>query len=169
MQNGGQKKATGSRKESKTVSKVNVPNTHANANSAIEKAQLLASLQQDLMAELSGSEEGEVSEVSPRKIMDIEDMMYFNYISFYHSYRRKYGMQTKRSRAPSPICCTNECVAGLCGNNESWSAWRPFIHSIAFEKNEKMCLQFCMPQSRILRENCLNSKITFRKTIFNFD
>lgn len=71
MQNGGQKKATGSRKESKTVSKVNVPNTHANANSAIEKAQLLASLQQDLMAELSGSEEGEVSEVSPRKIMDI--------------------------------------------------------------------------------------------------
>ncbi|XP_054774152.2 ankyrin repeat domain-containing protein 17-like isoform X2 [Lytechinus pictus] len=62
MQNGGQKKATGSRKESKTVSKINVPNTHANANSAIEKAQLLASLQQDLMAELSGSEEGEVSE-----------------------------------------------------------------------------------------------------------
>lgn len=86
MQNGGQKKATGSRKESKTVSKVNVPNTHANANSAIEKAQLLASLQQDLMAELSGSEEGEVSEVSPRKIIDIEDMMYFNYISSYHSY-----------------------------------------------------------------------------------
>ncbi|XP_030835495.1 ankyrin repeat domain-containing protein 17 isoform X5 [Strongylocentrotus purpuratus] len=73
MQNGGQKKATGSRKESKTVSKVNVPNTHANANSAIEKAQLLASLQQDLMAELSGSEEGEVSEVESF-ILDQEEL-----------------------------------------------------------------------------------------------
>lgn len=73
MQNGGQKKASGSRKEGKTASKVNVQNTHANANSAIEKAQLLASIQQDLMAELSGSEEGEVSEVESF-ILDQEEL-----------------------------------------------------------------------------------------------
>ena len=64
MQDGGQKRTEGINQEGKLNETPKVHPVAASALKTLEKAQLLASIQQDLMAELSGSEEGEVSEVS---------------------------------------------------------------------------------------------------------
>ena len=67
MQDGGQKRTAGINQEDKSNESSKVHPVAASALKTLEKAQLLASIQQDLMAELSGSEEGEVSEVSHRE------------------------------------------------------------------------------------------------------
>ena len=66
MQNGGQKKVAVIRKDGKIGETPKVHPAPVTALERLEKAQLLAPFQQDLISDLSGSEEGEVSEVSER-------------------------------------------------------------------------------------------------------
>ncbi|XP_033643957.1 ankyrin repeat domain-containing protein 17-like isoform X1 [Asterias rubens] len=73
MQNGGQKKVAVIRKDGKIGETPKVHPAPVTALERLEKAQLLAPFQQDLISDLSGSEEGEVSEVESF-ILDQEEL-----------------------------------------------------------------------------------------------